>query len=124
MDVKRAAMAALNVEPFNLKTVVVVDDDIDVFSDAEVLWAIGTRCYMERDLTLLPRLAGPGGLNPVGYEFHPDGTKTPVMISALIVDATKPAPPTPYPPRARVPQEVLDRIDLDKMLKEFKGFGC
>ncbi|HBA40215.1 MAG TPA: UbiD family decarboxylase [Deltaproteobacteria bacterium] len=123
MDVKRAALAALNVEPFNLKTVVVVDDDIDVFNDAEVLWAIGTRCHMEKDLTLLPRFAGPGGLNPVGYEFHSDGTKTPVMISALIVDATKPAPPTPYPPRAKVPQAVLDRIDLGKMLKEFKGFG-
>ena len=116
--------AALNVEPFNLKMIVVVDADIDVFNDAEVLWAIGTCCHFERGLTLLPSMAGPGGLNPVGYEFHPDGTKTPVMISALIVDATKPAPPTPYPPRAKVPQEVLDRIDLGMVLKEFKGLGC
>ncbi|HXK27514.1 MAG TPA: UbiD family decarboxylase [Candidatus Binatia bacterium] len=116
MDAKRAAMAALNVEPFNLKTIVVVDDDIDVFNDAEVLWAIGTRCHFERGLTLIPAMAGPGGLNPVGYEFHADGSKTPVMISTLIVDATKPAPPTPYPPRAGVPKEVLDRINLDKLL--------
>ncbi|MBI4523664.1 MAG: UbiD family decarboxylase [Deltaproteobacteria bacterium] len=122
MDPKRAAMAALNVEPFNLKTIVVVDDDINVFNDAEVLWAIGTRCHFERGLTLIPSMAGPGGLNPVGYEFHPDGSKTPVMISALIVDATKPAPPIPYPPTAKVPQEVLDRLDPVRMLKEFKGF--
>jgi len=122
MDAKRAAMAALNIEPFNLKTIVVVDDDIDVFNDAEVLWAIGTRCHFERDLTLLPRVAGPGGLNPVGYDFHPDGSKTAVMMSAIILDATKPAPPTPYPPRAQVPQEILDRIDLAKLVKEFKGF--
>lgn len=65
MDVKRAAMAALNVEPFNLKTVVVVDDDIDVFNDAEVLWAIGTRCHMERDLTLVPSACLRG--TPVSY---------------------------------------------------------
>ena len=122
MDVKRAAMAALNVEPFNLKTIVIVDDDIDVFNDAEVLWAIGTRCHFERGLTLLPNMAGPGGLNPAGYEFHADGTKSPVMISALIVDATKPGPPIIYPPRAKVPQAVLDSIDLSKMVKEFKGF--
>jgi 2,5-furandicarboxylate decarboxylase 1 len=122
MEVKRAAMAALNVEPMNLKTVVVVDDDIDVFNDAEVLWAIGTRCHFEKDLTLIPGSSGPGGLNPVGFDFHADGSKTPVMISALIVDATKPAPPIPYPPRAKVPQEVLDRLDLARLVQEFKGF--
>ena len=67
--------------------ILVVDDDIDVFNDAEVLWAIGTRCYLEKDLTVIPRWSGPGGLNPVGYEYHADGTKTPVMTAALIVDA-------------------------------------
>lgn len=122
MEVKRAAMAAYITEPMNLKTVVVVDDDIDVFNDAEVLWAIGTRCSLEKDLVVIPRWSGPGGLNPVGYEYHADGTKTPVMITALIVDATKPAPPIPYPPRARVPQEVLDKIDLGKLVKELKKF--
>ena len=120
MEVKRAAMAAYITEPMNLKTVVVVDEDIDVFSDAEVLWAIGTRCSLEKDLAVIPRWSGPGGLNPVGYEYHADGTRTPVMIAALIVDATKPVPSIPYPPRAKVPQEVLDKIDLGKLVKELK----
>lgn len=120
VEVKKAAMAAYLVEPQNLKMVVVVNDDIDVFNDAEVLWAIGTRCYWEKDVTLITRWFGPGGLSPIGYEFNADGTRTPVMTAALIVDATKPAPPTPYPPRAKVPQEVLDNIDLDKLVKELK----
>ena len=37
--------------------ILVVDDDIDVFNDAEVLWAIGTRCSLEKDLALIPRLS-------------------------------------------------------------------
>ena len=121
MDVKRAAMAAFLVESHNIKTMVVVDDDIDVFNDADVLWAIGTRCHLEKDLTLIPNWSGPGGTNPVGYEFYPDGTRKCVMTAAMIVDATKPVPLIPYPPRAKVPQEVVDKIDLDKLVKEFKG---
>lgn len=120
IDVKRAAMVAYIVEPQNLKTVIVVDDDIDVFNDAEVLWAIGTRCYLEKDLTLISRWFGPGGLSPIGYEFNADGSKTPVMTAAMIIDATKPAPPIPYPSRAKVPQEVLDNIDLVTLVKELE----
>ena len=120
-EVKVAAMAAFITEPQNLKTVVVVDDDIDVFNDADVLWAIGTRCRLEKDLTVIPNWFGPGGLNPVGFDFHEDGSSTPIMTAAMIVDATKPAPPIKYPPRARVPQAVLDKIDLGNLVKELKG---
>jgi 2,5-furandicarboxylate decarboxylase 1 len=120
MEVKRAAMVAYITEPMNLKTVVVVDDDIDVFDDQEVLWAIGTRCHLERDVTLIPRWSGPGGLNPVGYRFNEDGSRTPEMIAAVIIDATKvPVGSTStrkvtaikYSSRAKVPQEVLDKVD-------------
>ena len=119
-EVKIAAMAAFITEPQNLKTVVVVDDDIDVFNDADVLWAIGTRCRLEKDLTVITNWFGPGGLNPVGCEFDEKGTSTPIMTSAMIIDATKPAPPIKYPPRAMVPQSVLDKIDVNKIVKDFK----
>jgi 2,5-furandicarboxylate decarboxylase 1 len=129
MEVKRAAMTAFITEPMNLKTVVVVDEDIDVFDDQEVLWAIGTRCHLERDVTLIPHWSGPGSLNPVGYRFNEDGTATPEMIAAMILDATKfPLGSTStrkvsdvnYPPRATVPQEVLDRLDASKLAKPLK----
>ena len=34
------------------------------------------------------------------------------MSSAIIIDATKPAPPTPYPPRTKVPDDEVNRVDL------------
>jgi 2,5-furandicarboxylate decarboxylase 1 len=129
MEVKRAAMTAFITEAMNLKMVVVVDEDIDVFDDQEVLWAIGTRCHLERDITLIPSWSGPGGLTPLGYRFNEDGTRTPEMFAAMIVDATKyPLGSTStrqvkdidYPPRATVPQEVLDRLDATKLVKEMK----
>jgi 2,5-furandicarboxylate decarboxylase 1 len=111
-EVKKAAFAALNTEPENLKMVVVVDDDIDVFNDGDVMWAIGTRFDAARDLLVIPRWSGPGGLLPVGWDFHADGSKTPRMITATVIDATKPVPPAAYPPRAIVPPSAVDAADM------------
>jgi 2,5-furandicarboxylate decarboxylase 1 len=118
-EVKKAAFQALLTEPENLKLVIVVDDDIDVFRDTEVLWAVGTRFKAEKGLLVIPNWSGPGGLNPVGYEFHEDGSKTPVMTTAIVIDATKPAPPVPYPPRAVVPEEYVIPLDVDSILKDY-----
>jgi 2,5-furandicarboxylate decarboxylase 1 len=107
-EVKKAAFAALNTEPENLKMIVVVDDDINVFNDGEVMWAIGTRFDAARDLLVIPRWSGPGGLLPVGWDYHPDGSRTPRMVTATIVDATKPVAPARYPPRAIVPSSAVE----------------
>ena len=107
-EVRKAAFAALNTEPENLKMIVVVDDDINVFNDGDVMWAVGTRFDAARDLLVIPRWSGPGGLLPVGWDFHPDGSKTPRMITAVVIDATKPVPPAAYPPRAIVPAAAVE----------------
>ena len=111
-EVKKAAFAALNTEPENLKMIVVVDDDIDVFNDGDVMWAIGTRFDAARDLLVIPGWSGPGGLLPVGWDYHTDGSKTPRMITAVVIDATKPVPPAAYPPRAIVPPAAVDAADM------------
>lgn len=111
-EVKKAAFAALNTEPENLKMIVVVDDDINVFNDGDVMWAIGTRFDAARDLLVIPRWSGPGGLLPVGWDFHPDGSRTPRMVTATVIDATKPLPPAAYPPRAVVPAAAVDAASL------------
>jgi 2,5-furandicarboxylate decarboxylase 1 len=111
-EVKKAAFAALNTEPENLKMVVVVDDDIDVFDDGDVMWAIGTRFDAARDLLVIPRWSGPGGLLPVGWDYHEDGSRTARMITAVVIDATKPLPPAAYPPRAVVPATAVDAAEL------------
>lgn len=106
----RAAFAALNTEPENLRLIVVVDDDIDVFDEKQVSWAIGTRFDAERDLQVIPRWNGPGGLLPTNWAYDAEGNREPRMSSAMIVDATKPAPPIGYPPRAFVPPEAVAAI--------------
>jgi 2,5-furandicarboxylate decarboxylase 1 len=120
-EVKKAAFAALNTEPENLKMIVVVDDDINVFNDGEVMWAIGTRFDAARDLLVIPRWSGPGGLLPVGWDYLADGSRTPRMITATIVDATKPVPPAVYPPRAIVPGAAVDAAK-DVAVSDLKQF--
>jgi 2,5-furandicarboxylate decarboxylase 1 len=111
VDAKRAAFAALNTEPENLRAVIVVDDDINVYDDGDVLWAVGTRFDATRDLTIVQGWSGPGALLPTNWEYHADGTKTARTSSAIIIDATKPVPPIPYPPRTKVPDDAVNRVD-------------
>lgn len=111
-DPVRAAFAALNTEPENLRMIVVVDDDIDVHDEQELFWAIGTRFDADRDLQVIPRWNGPGGLLPTNWEYDTDGDRTPRMSSAIIIDATKPAPPVRFPTRARVPEDAVRNVDL------------
>jgi 2,5-furandicarboxylate decarboxylase 1 len=112
-DPTRAAFAAFNTEPENLRAVIVVDDDIDVYDEREVSWAVGTRFDAASDLQIIPRWNGPGGLLPTNWSYDAEGGRTPRMSSAVIVDATKPAPPVVFPPRARVPEDALRAVDPD-----------
>ena len=53
---RKAAFAALLTEPENLKIIVLVDEDIDVFNEPEVMWAIGTRFRADKGLHVIPDL--------------------------------------------------------------------
>ncbi|MEW2500870.1 UbiD family decarboxylase [Amycolatopsis sp. NPDC047767] len=112
-DPTRAAFAALNTEPENLRAIVIVDDDIDVYDEREVAWAIGTRFDASQDLQIIPRWNGPGGLLPTNWSYDEAGGRTPQRSSAVIVDATKPAPPIVFPARARVPEDAMQAVDAD-----------
>lgn len=118
-EVKRAAMAALATEPENFKFIVVVDEDINVFNEGEVTWAIGTRCRPDKGLLLIPDWSGPGGLLPSGWDYRPDGMHTPIMTSVMVLDATKPPPPVEYPKRAKPPDEAMREVELEGLLHPF-----
>ncbi|OGQ82223.1 MAG: 4-hydroxybenzoate decarboxylase [Deltaproteobacteria bacterium RIFCSPLOWO2_12_FULL_60_19] len=118
-DSKEAAMAALKTEPENLRFVVVVDEDVDVFNESQVMWAVGTRFRAEKDLTVIPNFSGPGGLNPSNWEYGVDESRKPVMGSAMILDATMPAPPLRFPPRTKPPEELVSRVEPERLLKRF-----
>jgi UbiD family decarboxylase len=91
-----------------LKHVVIVDEDIDIFDEERVLWAISNRFQADRDLVVIANAqgseldpsAGPGGVN-----------------AKMGLDATKPL--DGFPPELRVPDEVMKRIRLEDFLPGF-----
>jgi UbiD family decarboxylase len=92
-----------------LKHVIIVDDDIDVFDEEQVWWAVSNRFQADRGLVVIPNAqgseldpsAGPGGVN-----------------AKMGLDATKPL--TGFAPELRVPEEVMKKIRLEDFLPKFK----
>jgi UbiD family decarboxylase len=67
----------------NLKLVVVVDDEVDVFDEAQVLWAMATRVQADRDVLIIPQNQGMGcTLDPSSDALS--------RSAKMGIDATKP----------------------------------
>jgi 2,5-furandicarboxylate decarboxylase 1 len=95
---------------YDIKQVVVVDEDVNIHDPAEVEWAVATRCQPDRDLVIVA--------NAQGSKLDPstrDG-----LGAKLGIDATIPldAPPMRYR-RIRVPGE--DEVDLGKAIDAARG---
>jgi 2,5-furandicarboxylate decarboxylase 1 len=91
-----------------LKHVVIVDEDIDVYDEEQVLWAVSNRFQADHGLVVIPGAqgseldpsAGPGGVN-----------------AKMGLDATKPL--TGFAPELRVPEDAMKKIRLDDFLPKF-----
>jgi 2,5-furandicarboxylate decarboxylase 1 len=94
-EAKNALLAALSV--MDLKHVVIVDDDIDVFNPVDVEWAIATRVQGDRDVMIV--------VNARGKPLDPSLAPTPVGVvpttAKVGIDATIPE---------GVPRERYERI--------------
>jgi UbiD family decarboxylase len=78
----QAILTALAVD-HNLKLVVVVDDEVDVFDEAQVLWAMATRVQADRDVLIIPQNQGMGcTLDPSSDALS--------RSAKMGIDATKP----------------------------------
>ena len=91
---------------FDLKQVVVVDDDVDIHNPTEVEWAIATRFQADRDLLIVP--------NSQNSKLDP--TTDDGVGAKMGIDATKPlsAPEMTFK-RIRVPgEETVDVADTIK----------
>ncbi|MBI2873805.1 MAG: UbiD family decarboxylase [Firmicutes bacterium] len=104
-EARVAAMAAF--PPFDeLKIVVVVDEDIDVFNERQVLWAVATRVQPDEGLDIIRQVRG-GTLDP--SQLRPtDGSK-------LIIDATKPMD-RPFARTLDIPEETMAKVRLEEWL--------
>jgi 2,5-furandicarboxylate decarboxylase 1 len=112
---KMAAFAAFATHA-SIKHVYVVDADIDVFNEAEVMWAMATRFEADRDLSIIPNALG-AWLIPTAYDL--EGHRGGVMNTKVIFDATMPAPPSDFPKRAVVPEAVVRNIQLAEYLEQY-----
>jgi 2,5-furandicarboxylate decarboxylase 1 len=98
-DPKIAAMAAASVG--FVKLIIVVDDDIDVFQEEQVWWAVAVR-FQAHDIDVVRGLKG--------SIIDPSNTH-PTAHSLAIIDATEPKS-RPFPTRLSVPESVMGRIDI------------
>lgn len=89
-----------------LKTVVAVDEDVDIFSPQSVLWAMATRVQWSRDALIIDGLSG-SNLDP----SLPEGAST---ASKLGVDATLPPAPRPGAPRAVPPVTTVPVAAIER----------
>jgi UbiD family decarboxylase len=56
-EARRALLMLFGVDPY-VKLGVVVDEDVDVFNEPEVLWAISTRFQADTDMFVVPKVLG------------------------------------------------------------------
>ena len=78
-EARQAMLGLLGWDPY-LKTVIAVDDDVDITDDSDVLWAVATRFQPAEDIVMVERLPG-SALDP---SSTPDGS-----TSRLGLDATR-----------------------------------
>ena len=91
---------------YDIKHVIVVDEDVDIHNPQEVEWALATRFQADRDLVIVPQSQGskldPSTRNGVGAKMGMDATK-PLGAQEMTFK------------RIRVPGE--ETIDVAEMLK-------
>lgn len=88
------------------KTVVAVDEDVDIFSPDALLWALATRVQWSRDAMILDGLSG-SSLDP----SLPEGAQT---ASKCGIDATLPPPARPGEPRAVPPVAAVPSASRER----------
>jgi 2,5-furandicarboxylate decarboxylase 1 len=105
---KIAALAALASDPF-VKLAIVVDEDVNVNSDSEVLWAVATRT--QPDLaTFFVQNSAVSRLDPAAYSIW-NRVEKDTMNTKWAIDATKPIE-APFEDRADVPREMWESLNL------------
>ncbi len=97
-EAKHVIPIVLGVDHY-LKLVIVVDDDVDVFDESDVLWAVATRMQADRDLVVVSGSLG-ALLDPSADDHG--------VTAKLGIDATRPFG-RPFPDKLIMPAERMTR---------------
>ncbi len=105
------------------KIAVVVDDDIDIFDDDQLYWAMTWRCQPHEDIMILENMKA------VPLDPSLPSTMPPVTTSKMGMDATIPigrnradferCHPTPFKPDIAQRHSGLSDAELDTQMEEF-----
>jgi 2,5-furandicarboxylate decarboxylase 1 len=79
---RQAIMSTFGTE-FYVKTVVVVDEDVDIFNLSDVMWAVITRTRAEKDILFIP--------GAMGAILDPTSDPVDHTVTKVGIDATKPS---------------------------------
>ena len=97
----RSIIATAFTADFRIKHVWVVDEDIDIYNDEEIIWAMATRFQGDKDLLVIN--------NIMGSELDPsskDGNKA----AKVGFDCTKPAPPEAFEKKVAISREIVEKV--------------
>jgi UbiD family decarboxylase len=95
------------------KVIIVVDEDVDIYSHKDVWWAIATRFQPDRDVVIGRDMPGLG-IDPstIQTESISSGAKVLVTTTSKIgLDATKPLDDPDKFERIRIPTEIRRRVE-------------
>lgn len=104
-----AAMAA----DWHFKYVIAVDEDINVYDEADVLWALSLRSQPAKDVFIIPDAMG-ARLDP----STPMDDRFPYS-SKMGIDATKPYG-EPFSAIGEIPKDVLERMRVDQFVEPYE----
>jgi UbiD family decarboxylase len=93
---------------YSVKQCVVVDEDIDIYDNRSVQWAIATRVRPERDIHIIPNCMG----TPLEVAYGNESERG--IASKFILDATRKYPD--FPKLAEPPRDLLDKVRLEEYL--------
>lgn len=110
-DGREAVLAALLSDRL-VKHAIAVDEDVDIFDEREVLWAVAAHTQWDKDVIILPKM--------MGGERDPSGNDPPIDTKGGI-DATRPLPAEKiFPPKITVPREIREAINAETISRLFE----
>ncbi|MFP3042534.1 UbiD family decarboxylase [Treponema primitia] len=105
-EARDAIMAAFVCDQ-HIKYVIAVDEDVDIFNDSEVLWAVATRTQPDKSTFIIPGARG-ASLDPTVDSKRP-------VTAKMGIDATKPFG-EPFPEVCEVPIDMLNKLRIEDYL--------
>jgi UbiD family decarboxylase len=108
------ALAALGT--YRFKCAIVVDEDIDIYDDKKVIWAVMTRTQADRSFFSVPG-SYISRVDPTGYSpWNSVQREDRLLSTRLGIDATKPLDSL-FPEVADPPKDMWTKVNLSEYLK-------